>query len=152
MVCRMPRWWEKPLGRPEKAKPAPTSAARAQPGKAQPPQPARWLAPDDAGNLFGVPLLDLMMLQGLISTSQDPACAARSVSWGASVGKELSPAPLLELLPIECELRYPAAKSLPGGILYAPPSMDFKWVTALRAGHLLAARSWTGVVEAVACR
>jgi hypothetical protein len=105
---------------------------------------------DDPGNPFGVRLLDLMVLQGLISTSQDRACAERATSWGASVGAELSVEPLLTLRPVDCSLRYPAAKRLPDGILYAPPSMDFKWVIALREGRVLAARSWTGVVEAVA--
>jgi ankyrin repeat protein len=105
---------------------------------------------DDPGNPFGVPLLDLMQLQGWIATSKDRECAARSVSWGDSTGRELDPRPVLELPPTSCELRYPAAASLPDGILYAPPSMDFKWVLAIREGRLLAARSWTGAVEAVA--
>src|SRR5205823_4538993 len=47
-------------------------------------------------------------------------------------------------------LRYPCAHSVPDGLLYAPPSMDEKWVLALRDGRLLAARSWTGAVAAVA--
>jgi Ankyrin repeats (3 copies)/Ankyrin repeat len=72
------------------------------------------------------------------------------VSWGSSTGAELDARPLLALPAIPCALRYPAAHSLPDGILYAPPSMDFKWVLALREGRLLAARSWTGTVEAVA--
>jgi hypothetical protein len=87
-----------------------------------------WLAPDDRGNPFGVPLLDLMEVQQLISTTRDPACASRAVSWRGSTGAELDPAALLHLPPLECALRYPAAKRLPDGILYAPPSMDFKWV------------------------
>jgi len=72
------------------------------------------------------------------------------VSWGNSLGKELVVEPLLKLPAIACTLRYPAAKSVPDGILYAPPTMDFKWVIALQEGRLLAARSWTGAVEAVA--
>jgi hypothetical protein len=67
-------------------------------------------------------LLDLMQLQEVISTTTDPACAERAMSWRGSVGLEL----------------------------YAPPSMGFKWVLAFRSGRLLAARSWTGTVEAVA--
>lgn len=133
----MPRWIDKLLGRgAEETKPSAASRAK-------------WLAPDDPANPFGVPLLDLMELQQLISTSQDPACAQRAMSWGSSVGRELSAEPLLKLPPIECALRYPVVKSLPDGILYAPPTMDFKWVFALSEGHMLAARSWTGAVEAV---
>ncbi|MFZ5441991.1 MAG: ankyrin repeat domain-containing protein [Myxococcota bacterium] len=134
----MARWLDRLLGRGTN----PTAGSE--------PRPAKWLAADDPGNPFGVPLLDLMELQELTSTTTELAYAQRSVSWGESVGSELSPAPLLSLPPIECALRYPAARSLPDGILYAPPSQDFKWVLALREGRLLAARSWTGVVEAVA--
>src|SRR5262249_49105048 len=129
-------------GGSEKA-PAPEPPAPQQPR-------ARWLAASDAGNPFGVPLLDLMMLQGYLATSQDPQAAARSVSWRGSTGVELAPVGVVHLPPIACELRYPCAPSLPDGILYAPPSMDEKWVLALRAGHVLAARSWTGTVEALA--
>jgi hypothetical protein len=156
----MPGWWDKLTGRtratdsPDPASsPAPQAATgrketSAAPAPAQ--ERAKWLAADDPRNPFRVPLLDLMMLQGFISLSKDPASAARSTSWGASVGKELAAEPLLALAPIECSLRYPAVESLPDGILYAPPSMDFKWVFALREGRVLAARSWSGTVEAVA--
>jgi hypothetical protein len=115
-------------------------------------RPARWLAADDPGNPFGVPLLDLMELQQLLSTTTDPEQAKRSVSWGRSTGEELfaSAQAVSSLPPLECALRYPAARSLPNGILYAPPSQDWKWVLALRDGRVLAARSWTGAVEAVA--
>src|SRR6185312_11114884 len=133
----MAGWWDKIRGRGEK--PAATDGA-----------PAKWLAADDSRNPFGVPLLDLMELQGLISTSKDPACAERAISWGRSSGSNLDARPLLDLPAIPCALRYPAARSLPDGILYAPRSMDFKWVLALREGRILAARSWTGAVEAVA--
>jgi hypothetical protein len=90
-----------------------------------------------------------MELQQLTATSRDPECARRSVSWGDSIGEELDPTPALGAPAIDGSLRYPAAELLPDGILYAPPSMDFKWVIALRAGRLLVARSWTGGVEAV---
>ena len=138
----MPRWLDKLLGKDK------------EPQTATPPElePAKWIAADDSGNPFGVPLLNLMMLQSAISTTTDPACAARSVSWRGTTGKELSLSAerLLSLPSFECALRYPAATSLPDGILYAPPSQDFKWVLALHEGRVLAARSWTGVVEAVA--
>ncbi len=133
----MPRWLDWLLGSDEK--PAPSA-----------PQPAKWLPPGDPGNPFGVPLLDLMQLQGVTATTANPLWAQRSVSWVRSTGAELSPDALLALPPVECSLRYPAAPSLPDGILYAPPSMDFKWVLALREGRVLAARSWTGEVEAIA--
>lgn len=137
----MPSWWDKLRGSKRSeapAEPAPT------------PTPAKWLAPGDRGNPFGVPLLDLMVTQEFVATSKDPACATRAVSWGASLGTELDPTDALHAPPIECSLEFPAARHLPAGILYAPPSMDEKWVIAWRDGHVLAARSWTGRVEAVA--
>jgi len=137
----MPRWWDKLLGRDEKPPAAPAPAK---------PEPAKWLAAGDPRNPFEYPILDLMKLLQLIAASEDPAAAARSTSWGGTTGVELDPAPLLGLPPVECSLRYPAARSLPDGILYAPPSMDFKWVLALRDGRLLAARSWSGEVQAIA--
>jgi hypothetical protein len=139
----MPSWWKKLFSGGDEKKPTPEPAAPKQPQ-------ARWLTATDPGNPFGVPLLDLMMLQGLMATSGDPQLAARSVSWRESTGVELAADTVAKLPPIECELRYPCARSLPDGILYAPPSMDEKWVLALRDGHVVAARSWTGAVEAVA--
>ena len=141
----MARWWNKlPGGGSEQpVPPAPVAPLPQQPR-------ARWLGADDPRNPFGVPLLDLMMLQGYQAASEDPQVAARSVSWHGSTGAELDPLGVVHLPPVACELRYPCAHSLPDGILYAPPSMDEKWVLALRTGHVLAARSWTGTVEAVA--
>ncbi|MCS6760389.1 MAG: ankyrin repeat domain-containing protein, partial [Candidatus Devosia euplotis] len=49
-----------------------------------------------------------------------------------------------------CSIRLPAAATLPNGILYAPESMDQKWVIAWRDGHVIVARSWTGEVNVVA--
>lgn len=132
-------WWKKLFGAPADPDPSPAAGPR-----------AKWLPADDPGNPFGVPLLDLMMLQGYLATSQNPDAATKSVSWGGSTGAELDPGPVLDLPPVACELRYPAALELPDGLLYAPPSMDEKWVLGWRAGRLLAARSWTGAVEAVA--
>ncbi len=140
LAC-MPGWWDK-LRRPK------GSEASAEPGPT--PSPAKWLAPDDRGNPFGVPLLDLMVTQEFVATSKDPACATRALSWRTSIGTELDPADALRAPPIECALEFPAARQLPEGILYAPPSMDEKWVIAWRDGHVLAARSWTGRVDAVA--
>ena len=86
----------------------------------------------------------------MISTTKDPALASRSVSWASSTGTELDDSALLSRPPIAGELRYPAAKLLPTGLLFTPRRMEEKWVLAYRPGKLLAARSWTGTVEAVA--
>ncbi|WP_224369585.1 ankyrin repeat domain-containing protein [Hyalangium versicolor] len=114
------------------------------------PEPAKWLAADDPGNPFGVPLLNLMLTQEYVATTQDPANAQRAVSWMQSVGDELDVRKAMAAPAIDCALTFPAAAILPDGIVYAPPSMDQKWVLAWRHGQLIAARSWTGEVEAVA--
>lgn len=141
-------WIGKLLGRGSAAAGADqeVDAARA----AEAPSAAQWLDAEDSGNPFGIPILDLMMLQDYIATSEDLDVTARAVSWQRSIGDELDASELLELPSLECKLAYPAARSLPDGILYAPPSMDEKWVIAYHSGRVLAARSWTGIVEAVA--
>jgi hypothetical protein len=136
----VPGWWDKLMGR----------HATEPTKEPQPRESAKWLAANARGNPFGVPLLDLMQLQGLTSLTSDPENAERSVSWGGSTGAELDVKPLVALPPLDCALRYPAAEQLPDGILYAPPSMDWKWIFALREGRVIAARSWTGTVQAIA--
>jgi hypothetical protein len=112
------------------------------------PPAARWR--DAADNRFGVAVLDLTPItQTMLSATKDPAVAARAVSWGKSTGAELDDAALRAVAPISCALRYPAASVLPDGLLFTPSRMEEKWVIAFRRGAVLAARSWTGIVEAV---
>ena len=59
----MQRWLKKLFGRAETPASTPTEAKTYL--------PAKWLEPNDRGNPFGVPLLDLMELQRMISMSQD---------------------------------------------------------------------------------
>lgn len=117
---------------------------------AKPPAKAKWLAADDPGNPFGVELLDLMVTQTVIATSEDPAVAQRSVSWGASSGAELDIAAAVARPSTACTIRLPIERGLPEGLLFTPASMDEKWVIAWRQGRIIAARSWTGSVDAVA--
>lgn len=113
------------------------------------PPAARWR--DAADNRFGIPVLDLTEItQTMLSATTDPAIAARAVGWGESTGAELDDAALRAVAPIACALRYPAAAVLPDGLLFTPSRMEEKWVIAFRRGAILAARSWTGIVEAVA--
>ncbi len=109
----------------------------------------KWLEPSQSP--FGVPVLDLTpVTQGMMSTSKDPAQAARAISWGSSVGEELDSASLADREEVACSLRYPAHAILPDGLLFVPSAMEEKWVLALRGEELLAARSWTGEVVVVA--
>ena len=113
-------------------------------------EPARWLSADDPGNPFDVAVLDLMVTQKLIATSKDQEQAARSISWRGKLGDELDAREVLKTKPIDCAIELPAAAVLPDGLLFTPDSMDVKWVIAWRDGQIIAARSWTGTVEAVA--
>lgn len=133
-------WWSKlSKGLGGKAKNAPNKPHS---------EPAEWLAADDPGNPFDVPILDLMSNLSVISTTDDPALAERSVSWRA--GQEERLAWKLDGERFNCDLSYEAAASLPDGMLFVPVSMDDKWVIAWRQGKIAAARSWTGATEAIA--
>jgi hypothetical protein len=110
-------------------------------------EPAEWLAADDPGNPFDVPILDLMSNLGVTSTTQDPALAERSVSWRAGQHERL--AWKLDGERFSCDLSYDAATSLPDGMLFVPAAMEDKWVIAWRHGKIAAARSWTGATEAI---
>lgn len=141
-------WWKNLLGKRSKdgdpgERPTPQNGA-------SPAAKAKWLAADDPGNPFGVALLDLMVTQQLIATSSDRAVAERAMSWGTSTGAELDIASLVERPAVACEIRLPIDRALPDGLLFAPRSMDKKWVIAWRQGRIVAARSWTGTVDAVA--
>ena len=133
----MPRWWDK-IRKAFSGKP-----------QASKQEPARWLSVEDSDNPFDVPILDLMVTQTFVATSGDPEVAERSVSWAGNLGDGFDTQALLQLEPIDCAIELPAAPELPNGLLYTPRSMDVKWVIAWRDGHIIAARSWTGAVEAV---
>ena len=140
-------WWRKLWTRGA----APDDATRPAPppARAAPPPAAVWLGAGETQ--FGVPVLDLIAVTGkLMATSSDPARATRAVSWPRSVGDDLDAGPLGAAAGVTCELRYPTAAVLPDGLLFTPRAMEHKWVLALRGDRLLAARSWTGDVKAVA--
>ena len=141
----MADWWKK-LWR--KVRAAESEAVTS--GQKTAPNKAKWLAADGPGNPFGVELLDLMITQTVVATSTDPAVAERSVSWGTSSEPELDVSPVLDRPAIDCVIRLPIDRSLPEGLLFTPGSMDEKWVIAWRDKRIIAARSWTGVVDAVA--
>ncbi|PRP96437.1 ankyrin repeat domain-containing protein [Enhygromyxa salina] len=142
----MPTWWERTKAKLLGHSPGSNDDAA---GGSAVQQRAKWLAADQTR--FGVPVLDLFSITGqLLSTSENPEAAARSISWSQSVGAELDGSSLAELEPLACALRYPADPLLGDGLLFTPREMEHKWVLALRDGQVLAARSWTGEVQAVA--
>jgi hypothetical protein len=111
--------------------------------------PAPWIGAE--ASPFGYPVLHLGAITGgMISTSKDPHCAEMAISWGNSFGKEFDPFALDALAALPCERRFPAADPLPDGLLFAPRTMEEKWVLAYRQGRIIAARSWSGTICAVA--
>lgn len=147
----MTSWWQ----RLKRKLGSPGSEPRREPGLESeeradaPRERALWLAAD--ANRFGMPVLDLISITGqLLSVTTDPSVAARAVSWGRSSGAELDLTPLNGVAPLTCSLRYPAEPLLGDGLLFTPQEMEHKWVIALRGQLLIAARSWTGEVAAIA--
>jgi hypothetical protein len=139
-------WWSRMKGK----------LGGGQDGNDPPSEDSRTVSPtaewrDAAATTFGFAILDLTpATRGMVSFTQDPAIAKRAISWARSTGSELDVAHLEGLAPIACELRYPVAPILPDGLLFTPSCMEEKWVLAHRKGTVLAARSWTGIVDAVA--
>lgn len=102
-------------------------------------------------NPFGIRVLDLTpTTRGLTAWSGNPACAKKAISWAGSTGSELDSTDLGGVSPIRCELRYPVAPVFADGLLFVPSGMEDKWVLAHRGQELMAARSWTGIVDVVA--
>ncbi|MFM2419652.1 MAG: hypothetical protein RL385_4375, partial [Pseudomonadota bacterium] len=126
--------------------------ARRSAESATPPAPAskaaHWRKEGESGNPFGAAVLDLMSNLQLTAFSQDPAVAARAISWRA--GQHARIARPSDLMAHACDLRYPAAAELPEGMLYCPAQMEDKWVVAWVDGEIRLARSWSGETEAVA--
>ncbi|MBK6683461.1 MAG: ankyrin repeat domain-containing protein [Deltaproteobacteria bacterium] len=137
----MAEWWSKLkrwISEPSPVEPPPAEA------------PAKWVPADSPNNPFGMPILNLMVTQTVIATSKDPKLASRSISWGPSLGSELELGTVTTLPELACALSFPAEPKLGGGLLFTPSSMDQKWVIAWNGSAIIAARSWTGAVEAIA--
>jgi hypothetical protein len=139
----MPSWWDRVKARFGGRSTSSSQAEQAQQARAQ------WL-PADA-TPFGIPVLDLISITGqMMSTTSNPRAAERAMSWTWSTGSELDTSGFAHVEARPCELRYPADPMLGDGLLFTPREMEHKWVLALRGDELLAARSWTGEVAAVA--
>jgi hypothetical protein len=110
----------------------------------------RWLSPEESP--FGVRTLDLRpVTQTMMSTTTDRANASRAISWGGATVEAIPPIDLGDgAKTITCALSYPVAPAFPDGLLFAPRAMEEKWALFHRAGSIVAVRSWTGQVAAVA--
>jgi hypothetical protein len=89
--------------------------------------------------------------QNMLSTTKDPANAARAISWGTATDDALPAVKVGDDVAIaRCSLSYPVAPKLPDGLLFAPSAMEEKWALFHRGGSVIAVRSWTAQVGAVA--
>lgn len=137
-------WWQKLLGKSSE----PKSSDRASTSPARRDADVRWMSPDEPGNPFGVPLLNLMSNLQLISTTQDPALASRAISWRAGQQDRLNWD--VDGESIDCSLEYELEAPLPDGMLFLPQAMEDKWVIAFKSGRIAGARSWSGETQWVA--
>src|SRR6185295_18420164 len=110
----------------------------------------RWLSAEESP--FGVRVLDIGgVTQNMLSTTTDPANAARAISWDTATDDALPAVKVGDDVAIaRCSLSYPVAPKLPDGLLFAPSAMEEKWALFHRGGSVIAVRSWTAQVGAVA--
>lgn len=109
----------------------------------------RWIEAEDT--IFNKRILDLTpVTHAMIATAQNPENAARAMSWGQDF-EGLPKASSLEVKQsFDCALQYPVRPPLPRGFLFAPQVMEEKWVLFYTGEQILALRSWTGELQAVA--
>jgi hypothetical protein len=130
--------------------PVPSSAPTRTEDKPAPQVPdLNWIEATD--NPWGVPVLDVRPVTlTMLSTSQDPQCAANAMSFEQDDGTGfIGKTPVTERN-VETSLRFPVDQGLSDGVLFAPRAMEHKWALFFHQGEIIAVRSWTRVVMLVA--
>jgi hypothetical protein len=103
----------------------------------------RWLEPHESP--FGFRVLDCRPFTStMISSTKDPAIAARFSSLRRSNGAQHRTAHVADSVRIPCSLNYPASGGSQDGRLFLAERMEDKWDIFLYDGRLLFSRSWTG--------
>jgi hypothetical protein len=103
-----------------------------------------WHEPG-AGNPFGIRVLDCRpMTWSLVSSTRDPAIAARYLKLRASDGKDLVGAPIADAVTVPASLRFPHNGQPLEGIVFKADGMEVKWDVYIYDSVFLFARSWTG--------
>jgi hypothetical protein len=109
----------------------------------------RWLAPSE--NPWNICLLDVRAVtQHMISTSQDPQCAANAISYGMDDGTAFLTQEPVAARFFTANLLYRTDGLLGEGALLRPTVMEHKWAIFHRQNKLLFVRSWQRKVFAVA--
>jgi len=88
--------------------------------------------------------------QGMISTSQDPDCAANALSYTNEDGSSFAEAEPVLPRSIRCGLQYRVEGSLPDGALFRPHEMEHKWAIFHRQERILFVRGWTRTLHVIA--
>ncbi|MBZ5524190.1 MAG: ankyrin repeat domain-containing protein [Acidobacteriia bacterium] len=109
----------------------------------------RWLEAEDS--LWGVRVLDVRPITGtMISTSQDPQCAANAMAFRGNDGTSFIGAQPVESDSFSADLVYPIDRMLADGVLFSPSVMEEKWAIFQHQGHIIFVRSWTHNVHLIA--
>lgn len=100
---------------------------------------------------FEVAVLDVRPVTSTLeATVRDPA-VADNVAWlGASDGRVFADAEPSVQREVACELVYPTDTPLQDGVLFGPQQLEHKWALFVHGHRLLAVRSWTRTLVAVA--
>ncbi len=102
-----------------------------------------WLEADQ--NPFHLRVLDIRPFSTtMISTTSDPAIAARFNQLRGATGEEHRGHSPEDALVAPCHLTYPFNGESRDGPLFVARQMEDKWDISLYDGHLYFARSWTG--------
>ncbi|HEX7287677.1 MAG TPA: hypothetical protein VF532_15925 [Candidatus Angelobacter sp.] len=113
------------------------------------PSEVRWLAPSE--NPWNIRLLDVRAVtQHLISTSQDPQCAANAISYGRDDGSAFLAQEPTAARFFTANLLYRTDGPLGEGALFRPAVMEHKWAIFHQQNKLLFVRSWQRKVFVVA--
>jgi len=100
---------------------------------------------------WGVPVLDVRAVtQHMISTSQDPQCAANAISFDRDDGSAFAAEEPASPRVIGALVQYRVNAPLADGALFRPREMEHKWAIFHHRQRILFVRSWTRRLHAIA--
>ena len=110
--------------------------------------PVGWLGPAD--NPWGMPVLDVRRTtQGMISTTEDPQCAANALSFGQDDGTGFIGVDPPVARQVRARLRFRIDRMLADGALFIPQEMEHKWALYFHRRRIICIRSWSRCVKTV---
>jgi hypothetical protein len=107
-----------------------------------------WIEKDQ--NPFHLRICDCRpFTRTMVSTTSDPAIAARFASLRNQDGRHNHDASLPDAIWVPCHVQYSAPVNLRDGPVFRARAMEEKWDVDFYAGKLYFSRSWTGSLELV---